>query len=380
MPTYTHNGNQINDTVYAAGRNDIRNKKISIRKDINDTLSLDLVINGNRNTFEMTLDPAKYSGETLVEEIQKKLDEQLVDNGFEAGYIKASVGGINSGVVGSNDANALVFSIAKTAKLYTEGEYKIEGIKGSAALSVFYSTDGDLSVAYTTGMKELKDGIKITDDNNVLTFDYDKEKIELEIPSGEYTAKEMAVVINSLLEDTGKPLGAELTNEGFLEIYATKLGKHRIDNVDGSAKSALFYDEEGQIGNNNDVRIQCSSDVDDYMNIIRKRVNTSALDINSICISKVKYATKALDKLGAALEKVSSVRSYLGAMQNRMEHTVANNNNKEENLSASESVIRDTDMAKEMVIFSKHNILEQVMQSMLSHANQSNQGVLALFQ
>lgn len=91
-------------------------------------------------------------------------------------------------------------------------------------------------------------------------------------------------------------------------------------------------------------------------------------------------ATEYLDVLDNALEKVSSVRSNLGAKQNRLEHTIANADNTAENLQAAESRIRDIDMAEEMVKYSKDSILQQAAQSMLAQANQASQGVLSLLQ
>ena len=88
--------------------------------------------------------------------------------------------------------------------------------------------------------------------------------------------------------------------------------------------------------------------------------------------------TAVLDTLDAALSKVSTQRSSLGAIQNRLEHTIANADNVAENLTDAESRIRDVDMADEMVKYSKSNILQQAGQSMLAQANQSTQGVLSL--
>lgn len=87
---------------------------------------------------------------------------------------------------------------------------------------------------------------------------------------------------------------------------------------------------------------------------------------------------KVLDNVDSALNKLNSVRTTLGAYQNRLEHTKQVDNNTQENTQAAESRIRDTDMAEEMVDYSKHNILEQAGQSMLAQANQSAQGVLQL--
>jgi len=91
-------------------------------------------------------------------------------------------------------------------------------------------------------------------------------------------------------------------------------------------------------------------------------------------------AGTAMKTIQDAIDKVSTQRATLGAVQNRLEHTIANLDNVSENTQAAESRIRDTDMAKEMVTYSKNNILAQAGQSMLAQANQSNQGVLSLLQ
>ena len=89
-------------------------------------------------------------------------------------------------------------------------------------------------------------------------------------------------------------------------------------------------------------------------------------------------ATYAIDAIADAVQKVSDQRSALGAIQNRLEHTIANVDNVVENTTAAESRIRDTDMASEMVTYSKNNILAQAGQSMMAQANQSTQGVMSL--
>ena len=89
-------------------------------------------------------------------------------------------------------------------------------------------------------------------------------------------------------------------------------------------------------------------------------------------------ATYAVDAIQDAIQKISTQRSALGAVQNRLEHTIANLDNVVENTTAAESQIRDTDMATEMVKYSNNNILAQAGQAMLAQANQANQGVLSL--
>ncbi|MBZ4663570.1 MAG: flagellin domain protein [Caloramator sp.] len=102
------------------------------------------------------------------------------------------------------------------------------------------------------------------------------------------------------------------------------------------------------------------------------------LSVGGLDVSTQTNANKAITTISNALEKVSSERAKLGAYQNRLEHTINNLGTSSENLTAAESRIRDVDMAKEMMAFSKNNILAQAAQAMLAQANQQPQGVLQL--
>jgi flagellin len=110
-------------------------------------------------------------------------------------------------------------------------------------------------------------------------------------------------------------------------------------------------------------------------------MNATALGIGSagaICVSSFTAAGSTMTRIQEAISKVSTQRSALGAIQNRLEHTIANLDTTSENTSSAESRIRDTDMADAMVEYSKNQILAQAGQSMLAQANQSTQGVLSL--
>ena len=112
-------------------------------------------------------------------------------------------------------------------------------------------------------------------------------------------------------------------------------------------------------------------------------MNANGIGIKAGTNNQVTTFTKAGSAMTVfqhAISKVSTMRSDLGALQNRLEHTVANLDNVAENTQTAESRIRDTDMAEEMVEYSKNNILAQAGQSMLAQANQSTQGVLSLLQ
>ena len=109
-------------------------------------------------------------------------------------------------------------------------------------------------------------------------------------------------------------------------------------------------------------------------------MSAASIGVDSLDVSSFSSAGDAMTSIQGAISKVSTQRSALGALQNRLEHTITNLDNISENTSSAESRIRDTDMAEEMVEYSKNNILAQAGQSMLAQANQSTQGVLSLLQ
>ncbi len=108
------------------------------------------------------------------------------------------------------------------------------------------------------------------------------------------------------------------------------------------------------------------------------KMSASNIGVSGLTVSSNVKAGEAMSKIQLAIQSVSSQRSKLGAIQNRLEHTINNLNTTSENTQSAESRIRDTDMASEMVEYSKNNILQQAGQSMLAQANQANQGVLSL--
>ena len=114
------------------------------------------------------------------------------------------------------------------------------------------------------------------------------------------------------------------------------------------------------------------------IDIAISNMNASSLGVSGLKVSSFDSAGAAMSKIQAAIDSVSTQRSKLGALQNRLEHTINNLDTTAENTQSAESRIRDTDMAAEMVQYSKNNILSQAGQSMLAQANQSNQGVLSL--
>ena len=192
--------------------------------------------------------------------------------------------------------------------------------------------------------------------NDTLTTD-DRSYIQSEISalSSEITRTAEATEFNNqyLLNGTftGKKLqvGSETTGDNEIEINIESISAKKM----GVAAEKKTADTE---------------------------VDTSETSENQISVMSHSKAKASINAVKAALVQVSKQRSDLGALQNRLEHTIKNLDNVAENTQAAESQIRDTDMASEMVRYSNNNILAQAGQSMLAQANQTNQGVLSLLQ
>ena len=163
------------------------------------------------------------------------------------------------------------------------------------------------------------------------------------------------------------------------QIGDTENNASVTDNADGTFDINVAKAKVAEKLNFN-LHVGSDADMTNKINVNIETMNSSYLGIKGLNVSDDTgvSATYAVDAIADALQKVSDQRSSLGAVQNRLEHTIANLDNVVENTTSAESQIRDTDMAEEMVKYSKNNILQQAGQSMLAQANQSNQGVLSL--
>ena len=162
----------------------------------------------------------------------------------------------------------------------------------------------------------------------------------------------------------GTDVAATVSNDGN--------GKYTITQGTVEAKEALSFN----------LHVGSDADMTNKITIDIEAMDAAGLGVKGLSISddSGNAATYAIDAIADAISKVSAQRSALGAVQNRLEHTIANLDNIVENTTAAESRIRDTDMAEMMVEYSKNNILAQAGQSMLAQANQATQGVLSLLQ
>lgn len=139
-------------------------------------------------------------------------------------------------------------------------------------------------------------------------------------------------------------------------------------------------------GNFKNKKLQVGANTNQTISITISSMTAAKLGVSATVIAKVISTktgadiTKLITTVNTAITKVSTQRSALGALQNRLDHTIANADNMAENLQSSESKIRDVDMADEMVAYSASSILQQAGQSMLAQANQATQGALSLLQ
>lgn len=211
-----------------------------------------------------------------------------------------------------------------------------------------------------------------------MSLDVDGKNYTLTFPDGYYPPDKLLDTMNNLLKQQKCPLSATLEN-GKLKLSCNVVGSHTITNITGNAKATLLL----QIDSRDSVppfMLQVGANAYQGMEVPRLCVGTVALRINSLTITRPKYANKALVRLDEAINLLSAKRSTYGALQNRLEHVVANNANAAENAQASESRIRDADMALEMIHYTKHRILTQASEAVLAQAKQIPNVVLSLLQ
>ena len=240
--------------------------------------------------------------------------------------------------------------------------YTKNGDVWDAGTGTTYSS-AELSAKVTAG-----DKVKIDNADEVVALDYN-DKMNI-------TMADAVTKISQAL----KQANSVGDTEGHAAIQAGT-GK---DNATTGTKDYAFTITKGQTQVKNDLAFDLHVGADaDMTNKIG--VNIASMDSKGLGIGGINVkddsgmaATYAVDAIADAISTVSAQRSALGAVQNRLEHTINNLDNVVENTTSAESRIRDTDMAEEMVEYSKNNILAQAGQSMLAQANQSNQGVLSL--
>ena len=197
--------------------------------------------------------------------------------------------------------------------------------------------------------------------------------------------KMAANVKNAITQFQGS-IDAKVVATDFAQQYDSKTGSVYFNTVDMSGKTIRTSTADNAKDyaasfNKAAVSNDVTKNFKDYVTTSATAATTDKdVQVGRPSVADYETANATLSAVQNAINKVSTQRSALGALQNRLEHTIANLDNVSENTQSAESRIRDTDMADEMVEYSKNNILAQAGQSMLAQANQSTQGVLSLLQ
>ncbi|TKI53499.1 flagellin [Lysinibacillus mangiferihumi] len=310
-----------------------------------------------------------------IEQLTKEIDrianttefntQKLLDGGFNGTFqIGANEGQTMEMGINRMDASALGLSATSTVQAdvaaagggaLKEGSYKVSGG------SVFDANSN--KVGKVSGQKIHING------NTTESYEFTAAKTSVANGSVITVKKDGAATLKTDLAGGAKELAA-----GSYEIVGSKIYKDKteVGSVDGAGNASIAVGDKTLTFTATDLGLSGTLSGGTGANDISK------FNVNGVEVSTREQAAGTITTIDTAIKSVSEQRSKLGAVQNRLEHTINNLGAASENLTAAESRIRDTDMAKEMMEFTKNNILMQAAQSMLAQANQQPQGVLQL--
>lgn len=325
----------------------------------------ELIANAKQEDSSATGTPADISI-TLKNGVLTATDGETSD--ATAGGAKAKSGAVTAtgDFVG---ANSITFTSNKYGTEFNSTKFNIK----------FGAEAGKEDVTVTTG----KAAIKIDGTNAVTAGEYD-----INLAAGkEYTAED----IEDILAEAGFDFDVTLAgatpddpNTVFAPSSATAFSGITMAGGAGIGSAKAMWSQDGYEGvsTGDGITLQIGANEGQTMSFSIEDMSARSLGVdgNKVDLSTQEGAQKATTTIDEAIKKVSQARGRMGAIQNRLEHTISNLDTAAENTQAAESRIRDTDMAAEMVEYSKNNILAQAGQSMLAQANQSTQGVLSLLQ
>ena len=336
---------------------------------------------------------ALKSGDTLVREgksytyhttAEKKSDGKTAyaDGWYENDDENASVTTITNANLKAGDiknGQKLVGSAADKYTVKTQEEVTAD-IKGLGDGDKVSGTDASgNAIDYTVGVKDdptqktytVETILEKLGDMNGALLDVNGTKIAA---IGNDDGDDSTISVQEAYSKIAKELAtaSSIGTDSPATVKGDGTGKFTIKQGTVSVKNSLSFS----------LHVGADADMTNKINVDIESMSSAGLGIKGINVKDDSgtAATYAIDAIADAISKVSSQRSSLGAVQNRLEHTISNVDNVVENTTSAESRIRDTDMASEMVNYSKNNILAQAGQSMLAQANQSNQGVLSLLQ
>ena len=323
-----------------------------------------------------------------------KFNETYLLQGDAEGVTKkeesVEVAGVNATIAKGATVKAGTVELGKvglqqggTAKYSTD----VDSLTGPVLKALNDSTTGTITLKATVTNGKVD---KWTDDAAGTTYTAAQLK-ESGITVNDGVANDQTIILTKKFEKNdklgekgvvyGDPTAANLANSALGSTLKTT-----IKNANGTATMEDYDSTYVPDALKLDLHVGADSTSDNKIQLEIKSMSSSALGLlnsDGRLLVNGKDSTNAdaaIDTIASAIQKVSTQRSALGAVQNRLEHTINNLDNVVENTTSAESAIRDTDMATEMVKYSNNNILAQAGQAMLAQSNQSNQGVLSLLQ
>ena len=319
-------------------------------------IKYDITVSQGSLKFEMASSVVLTAGMTLNPSFEVKVGN-ATGASIESGLINKGTQVITSGVIGGAEKMATAtFEITKDM-LANGATIKI----GDQTFTIDYSKSKDEATGTTIGVKDL------------LTKDGQLDNAAID----EVITRITDAGLNNALFTIGNNGNNQITLQSKTGLnsatYAT------LDTAD-EIKKQVAVNAPTQPGKALTLQIGDTSDSFNRLSVSIQDMHVDSLGIEDLDISTQAGAQSAVDKIKAAINTVSSVRGTLGATQNRLDHTINNLSVMTENIQDAESTIRDTDVADEMMAYTKNNILIQSAQAMLAQANQVPQGVLQLLQ
>ena len=383
------------------------------------TVSLDGLKVSNSDTTAATVSIGIKIGTASAIKLQKTgVAAGSTVSGWTATATKATIGGVTYKV--SVAGNAINFVMASdevlTSTMTLNPSFDVSVTAGTNAKldaplinigtqvineGVLAGADQQATAEFEFTKDMLQDGATITIGNQTFKIDYSQN-----MPTTAATSGPITIGVKDLLNDKGEldngtisqvisritkvaggnnvfTVGNKGTNTITLqskEAYTNVTSQAaKLDTVD-EVKAQVSINAPTQAGKALTLQIGDTSDSYNKLTVSVQDMHVSSLGIDDISIATQADAQTAVDRIKAAINTVSSVRGTLGATQNRLDHTINNLSVMEENIQDAESTIRDTDVAEEMMAYTKNNILVQSAQAMLAQANQVPQGVLQLLQ
>ena len=321
-----------------------------------------------------------------VDQLTKEIDRVSETTKFNETYLLKgdNTSNGNTKTFAANDVLGTVDGIKVEAKGATAGNLTDNTTVTLGTVEVKSSDNANFEIADAAAQTKAENVTKITKKGNDVTVTMKDGTTHTDTAANIKNTYGIEAKGTDGSATISKTLKAESTDATITGNYTGNLSKLAAGDtvtaklaIGSSGTTALSTGDKALILN---LHVGADSDQTNKISIAIDSMSAKGIGVDGLDVSTEAGATSSIDTIKDAIQKVSSQRSSLGAVQNRLEHTINNLDNVVENTTSAESRIRDTDMAKEMVNYSKNNILAQAGQSMLAQANQANQGVLSLLQ